>query len=486
MAHRTLITGGQVLVGDPIRGDVREVDLLVEGRMIVAIGAGLDGVDAERIDATGCLVTPGFVDSHQHLWQSTLRGVAGHWDLKDYFWRMRMHHTALHGAEDIYAGTYAGGLMCLDNGVTTLADFSHALLSPGHADEAVRAIKDAGGRALWFYGLYDAPGQAFTGAAKRADALRVREQHFSANDPRTDLVTMGVALTELGLIPWEETLAEFALAERMGVWLTAHTNVVWGPGGHGTGEIATYHRHGLLGPRQLHSHANTSTGEELIMLAEAGATTCSTPETELQMGMGPSIWARSAAAGVATGLGSDIHSNNSSDPWVSMRLALHAENFRASQPVLSDRGLAGLSGAPATPHQVLHHATLGGASALGMDDFTGSLEAGKAADLLLVRIDGLGQRPVVDPVHTLVMHCGPAQLDTVMVGGAVIKRGGHLRHRDPVAAVVRLEAAFERVAARAARQGGWNPPTPPTFLDQVMQTMLTNAPGRPADHGAAR
>ncbi|MEU3018302.1 MULTISPECIES: amidohydrolase family protein [unclassified Nocardiopsis] len=481
--QRTLITGGLVLVGDPLNGKCERTDVLVEDGVITAIGTGWDRADAERVDARGRLVVPGFVDSHQHLWQTTMRGLTADWDLKDYFWRIRMNHTAQHGAEDVYAGTYVGALASLDNGVTTTSDYSHALLSPDHADEAVRAVTDAGLRARWFYGLYDPPtaNPVFTDAEQRwADARRVRSTHFSGNDARTDRVTMGVALTELGLRPWKETEGEFRLAADLDVSLTAHTNVVWGPG-HGTSEIETYHRHGLLGPGQLHSHANTSTDHELRLLADAGATTSSTPDTELQMGMGSPVWARAAAAGVHVGLGADIQSNNSSDPWAQMRLALQAENLRASLPVLGTDGLVGLTGAPATPRQVLYHATLGSARALGLGDVTGSLDVGKHADLLLVRVGGLGQRPIVNPLHTLVLHCGPADLDTVMVGGDIVKHGGRLTHRDPVAAAMLLEAAHERVSERVTARGGWTPPTPPTFLHQVMDTMVANAPGEPAD-----
>src|SRR5699024_3597821 len=353
-----------------------------------------------------------------------------------------------HAPDDIFAGTYAGALSALDSGTTTTIDFSHCLLTPDHADEAVRAIRACGIRALWAYGLFDPPTQepAFTTPQQRwEDARRVREEHFSSNDSTADLVTMGLALTELGLNPWEVTVGEFRLAKELDVLLTAHTNVLWMP--HRNHEIELYHRHGLLGPGQLHSHANTSSDHELRLLADAGAATCSTPDTELQMGMGHPVHARAAALGVTVGLGGDIQSNNSQDPWTQMRLALQTENLRAGMPTLEQEGLVGMSGAPITPQQVLHHATLGSARALGLGEVTGSLEVGKAADVLLVRCDGLRQRPIVDPVHTLVLHCGVTEVDTVLVGGQVIKRDGRLFHQDPAEAALLVDQSYERISA---------------------------------------
>ncbi|MDA8371244.1 MAG: amidohydrolase family protein [Nocardiopsaceae bacterium] len=473
---RLLISGGSVLVGSPLRGVVEQVDVLVEDGVILRIGPGLDTVDAERIDASGCFVLPGFVDSHQHLWQTTMRGLTADWDLSEYFWCIRNNHSAAHTPADIFAGTYAGALAALDSGTTTTIDFSHCLNSPDHSDEAVRSIKESGIRAVWCYGLFAVPTDrpAFATLEQRwADARRIRDTQFTGS-AKDELVTMGLALTEVGLQPWEATRAEFALARELGVMLTTHANVIWRPDP--IPEIEWYHRDGLLGPNQLHSHANTSTDRELALLAEAGASTCSTPDTELQMGMGFPVFARAAALGVTVGLGGDIQSNNGQDPFTQMRLALQAENVRAALPTLEGEGLPGLNGSPATPREVLHYATLGSAQALGLGDVTGSLEPGKAADILLVRGDGLRQRPVVDPISTIVMHCGIGEVDTVLVAGKVVKRDGRLVHRDPAAAAGLVDQAYERLTAAIEQRGGWKPPMPEGFMETVMQAMAANAP----------
>ena len=87
---RNLLVGCDVLVGDP--GDGR----------LAAIGD--EAVDAERIDATGTLVIPGFVDTHRHVWQTAIRGICADWTLLDYFLGIRVNSSGVFTPEDVYVG----------------------------------------------------------------------------------------------------------------------------------------------------------------------------------------------------------------------------------------------------------------------------------------------------------------------------------------------------------------------------------------------
>lgn len=464
-----LVTGGLVLTGNPKHANFKNVDVLVKDGKIVDVGNNLGGDSTEVIDATGCLVTPGFVDSHQHLWQTTMRGLTADWDLTEYLWCIRSHHAAIHRPEDIYAGTYAGALSALESGTTTTIDYSHCINTPEHSDQAVAAIKDSGIRALWCYGFNPVPLETpvFTEPEQRFnDARRIRSSYFSAQSA-FDRVTMGVATTEAGIVPWSVTRAEFGMAKELDAFITTHTNAVWTA--ENKPEVEWYHRDGLLGPNQCHSHANNSTDEELKLLADVGATISSTPDTELQMGMGFPAFARAAGFGVTVGLGGDIQSNNSQDPFIQMRLAMQAQNGYVNQPTIERDGLSGLTGAPVAPHEVLYYATLGSAEALGLGDVTGSIDKGKAADLLLVRVDGLRQRPIVDPVKTLVMQCGIGEVDVVMVDGEIVKRDGKLIHRDTRHAASLVDDTYEWLDEQIARRGGWRPSHAPDFASITMQ-----------------
>jgi 5-methylthioadenosine/S-adenosylhomocysteine deaminase len=445
MTRRTLITGGTVLAGD----DFRRTGLLIEDGRIAALGDLPDSTDAERVDATGMLVLPGFVDAHAHLWEASMRGLTAEWDLLDFLYGIRFHHAALHTADDVYAGTLAGALASLDAGTTTVLDHMHL---PAHASAGLRAVRDAGIRAVW---------------AADADAIRrLRDSHPDG------LVTLGVAANEIGNLPWVDTRAEYLLARELDLPLTAHLETIWGPVR--APEIEWLRRDGLLGPRQVFSHVNAASDASLRVLAEHGAAVVSTPDTELQMGIGAPVFGRAAALGVTAGLGSDIQANNGPGLFTAMRLARQAENGRRQQSVLDADGTGGLAGVPVSAREALHAATLGGARALGLDHLIGSLTPGKQADVVLLRVDGIRHRPLIDPFATVVLHAGPGDVDSVFVAGRAVKRHGVLA--DTHDATNQIEAAWVRLSARMDAAQGRHPKRPDGLIAQVAAQAAANAP----------
>ena len=255
MTERLLLRGGYVLSMDPQVGELPGGDVLVERGLIAAVGEELVVEDCEILDVSGHVVMPGFVDTHRHTWQTPFRGICADWTLEDYFRGIRMSISPNCAPQDIYAGNYVGALEALDAGVTTILDFSHCNNSPEHADAALQGLRDAGIRAMFAYGYYPAPvaTPVFADQEQRiADARRLREHELSSDD---ELVTMGVALTEVGLLPFEQTIAEARSALALGVPSVLHTGCTWGS--LVTEGIPELDHHGLLGSRQVHVHCNT-------------------------------------------------------------------------------------------------------------------------------------------------------------------------------------------------------------------------------------
>ena len=466
---RTLITGGTVLIGPALTGHFEAADILVADGRIAEIRPGIDAPDAVTVDARGTFVLPGFIDSHAHLWEASMRGISADWDIIDFAWGIRFNHAGLHAPDDVYAGALAGALASIDSGTTTVLDHVHAVSSPEHADEALRAVTDAGIRAVWAYGLTDVPASSgsIDPARRHRDARRLR-----ARLPDTGRVTMGLAVNDLLSVPWELTVAEFGLAQDLDVLLTAHANTTWGP--RRPEEIAFLAHDGLLGTRQVFSHADASSDHELELLADAGAALVSTLESELQMGLGMPMFHQAAAKGVTVGIGSDLQANNSPDAFTQMRLARHAENGRLHQATLEGPGLAGLDGIGVTVRQSLHLATMAGATAVGLDHLIGSLEPGKAADIVLLRNDSLRQHPIVDPFATVVEHSQVGDVDTVLVDGEIVKRGGSLHPAMSAEALKLVDAAWSRVSARM--WGGTKPPRPAGLFEEVSTAIAANLP----------
>ena len=404
-----------------------------------------------------------------------MRAICADWSLNEYFRGIRMTISPRYGPEDVHVGNWAGALEALNAGVTTILDFSHCMNTPDHADEAVRGLRDAGVRGVMAYGYYPSPvpEPRFAEHAQRlADARRVRERHFSASH---DLLSMGIALTEVGLLPWEQTRAEVESARELDALLTAHTGCVWGS--QLTLGIRELDAHGLLGSDQVHVHCNTCSGEELDLLAQAGAKVSSTPETELQMGMGRPILRAALARGMAPTLGCDIISNNSGDLFAQMRIGLAAQRQFDNEPSLAqDTAVESLS---LTVRDALGFVTVNGAAALGLGDRVGSLTPGKQADVVVLRPTGFALWPVNDPVAAVVLQASAADVDTVLVAGRIVKRNGALVGVEPAAVRGALEASRDRVLGAVRAAGPVLPEAPEGFAEALAAMAEANlAPAR--------
>jgi cytosine/adenosine deaminase-related metal-dependent hydrolase len=356
---------------------------------------------------------------------------------------MRSIYGSFYDAEDAYLGNHVGALEALSAGITTLVDHCHVINSPAHADRAIAGLRDAGIRGVFCYGLYPNPSQhpfamTLDPGWRRDDARRVRREHFA--DARA-LLRMGLAPSEVEAMPLETIRSEMELARELGA-LRISCHVAMGTydrGRHIVGQLA---RDGLLGPDVLLVHGSSLSDDELDAVARAGAGISATPETELQMGMGHPVTARAMARGVPASLGIDIVSNYAGDMFAQMRLQLQAQRGLEHASRTAPAREVGLRTRP-----VLELATRGGARVAGLDELVGSLTPGKQADVVLTRADGVHMVPAVDPVAALVLYANAGDVDTVLVAGRIVKRGGRLVGVDWPQLAKRLTRSSERVRA---------------------------------------
>jgi cytosine/adenosine deaminase-related metal-dependent hydrolase len=300
---------------------------------------------------------------------------------------------------DVHLGNLLGAVEALESGVTTILDFSHCNNTPEHSDAAVTGLLDAGIRAVFGYGFFEssptAPPHFTDHGARLRDFARIADTYFTA---RTGLVTLGAALTEVGVIPLSATAAEVhAARERAAVQVT-RTGCVWGlPNG-----ITELDAAGLLGPDQVHVHCNTLTEGEWQVLARVGAKISISVETELNMGMGRPVFAACQRHGLAPTLSCDIISLGSGDLFSQLRQGLGFKRWAGTEAV-------NLSGADpdrvsTTALEALCWPTVNAAEAIGLGDRIGSLTPGKQADLIIVGGPGTSQHPVTDAAGTLIFQ----------------------------------------------------------------------------------
>jgi cytosine/adenosine deaminase-related metal-dependent hydrolase len=464
MSERILLRGGHVITMDEGLGELGGGDVLIEGAKIADVAPRIDVEDAEIVDVSGHVVMPGFVDTHRHTWQTPFRGVCADWTLEDYFRGIRMSISPNCSAEDIYAGNYVGALEALEAGVTTILDFSHCNNTPEHADGALQGLRDSGVRAMFAYGYYPAPAAepVFTEHRQRlADARRIREQELSSDDA---LITMGVALTEVGLLPFDQTIDEARSARELGVPSVLHTGCNWGS--LVTEGIPELDHHGLLGSDQVHVHCNTLDDRDFRRLADNRCKISSSPETEIQMGMGHPVIRRALEFGMRPSLSCDVISSNSGDMFSQMRLGLQFErcmrndSFNARNEMPEPLDL--------TVRDAIRWGTSNGAHAMGLEHRVGSLIPGKQADVIVIGGRRLNMAPMADPVGCVVAQANPSNVRHVLVAGNFRKRDGEMVGIDLDRALELVQAACDRVLGRIRVDGQpLLPQVPDGFVDMI-------------------
>ena len=134
MTDRVLIKGGIVLTQDPALGEMADADVLVEDDKIAAVGRNLPADGARTIDATGDVVIPGFIDTHRHTWETSIRTCAPDYPLIAYFGNILDKFAPHYRPEDVHAATLWGALEDINAGITGLVDWAHIINTPDHAD----------------------------------------------------------------------------------------------------------------------------------------------------------------------------------------------------------------------------------------------------------------------------------------------------------------------------------------------------------------
>ncbi|MGX5682860.1 amidohydrolase family protein [Schumannella luteola] len=465
---KTLITDAAVVTMDPELGDFERANILIEDGRIVAVAPGLEA-DAERIDGSTKIAMPGMVDTHRHTWQTALRGMLADGNIPDYLRGIRLQMAPRYRASDMYSGNYVGALDALNSGVTTLVDYCHNILDPECADGAVSGLRDAGIRALYGHGLTPITTNTWSeskggqeGAVDPADlatraalARRIRDEYFPTD---SGLLRFGIAPQELAIAPVSTVQAEFALARELGARITMHANQVMVRQLFKDVEVLA--EHGLLGDDLLLVHCTFNTAEEWELLRDTGTMVSVCAETEMQMGMGYPAIAEVTEYTRGPSLGIDCVSGCGGDMISHSRLVLQATRYRADEPGYQEWKAPQVMSW--TTRDALRWLTVNGAAAAGMGDEIGSLTPGKRADIVLLEMGGVSQAGWNrrDPAGAIVAQAHAGCVDTVLVEGRVVKRGGQLVHVDVAAALRGLEESHEYLQRQMDENGGFIPQPP--------------------------
>ena len=393
--------------------------LRVENGLVVACGAGDAPAGAE--DLGGAVVTPGFVNTHHHLYQTLTRARAQEADL--FSWLKTLYPVWARIDDQMeYAAARCGLAELALSGATTV--FDHHYVFPrgvsGLVEAEVRAAQELGVRIVASRGSMDL-GESDGGLPP--DALVEDIDTILADTERLHGLADG-AMVQVAVAPCSpfsvttRLMEESAtLARRLGLQLHTHLAETVEENAYcrelfGCTPVEYLERVGWIAADVWCAHCVHLSAEDVVSFGQAGVGVAHCPTSNLRLGAGVAPVRDLLDAGVRVGLGVDgSASNERSDLFVDVKNAL-----------LAARGRGG--GAALTAREALRLATRGGAEVLRRDDL-GSLEPGKRADFAVWRTDGLEFGGADDLVANLVLS-GPHRVDRLVVAGEDVVRGGAL------------------------------------------------------------
>jgi 5-methylthioadenosine/S-adenosylhomocysteine deaminase len=425
-------TARYVVTMDPARRVIENGAVAIRGDRILAVGPRAE-IDrryqaAQRLDRPDALIAPGLINTHTHVPMSLLRGIANDVRLEDWLTKFIFPSEAKNvTAEFARWGTRLACLEMLTSGTTTYVDMYY------FEDAIAEADREAGLRAVLGETIIGFP---VPDAPTPEDALRFTERYIQRfrNDP---LIVPTVAPHALYTNSAATLKAARALADRYEVPLVIHVAETrrerdealakWGKSP--VGELDSL---GILTGRTVAAHCVWVDDADIAILKARGTGVAHCPSSNMMLASGVAPVVKMLAAGLNAGLGTDgpAGSNNDFDLMEEMDLAAKLQKVTSGDP-------RALSAA-----QAFEMATIGGARALGLAKEIGSLEPGKRADLITMRLDVPNAAPLYDVVSQIVYALKGAGVRDSMVNGRLL-----LRDRRP------LTLDQDAILAKAAEYG---------------------------------
>jgi cytosine/adenosine deaminase-related metal-dependent hydrolase len=449
-----VIEGAAVATVNAAGDEYAEGHLIAEDGRITAIGSGaapttVDG--ARRVDGRGCLLTPGLVNTHHHLYQWATRGYAVNSTL--FQWLTELYPVWARINADIVGAAATAGLAWLARSGCTTSTDHHYVFPRGRGDLLASTVDAAARIGLRFHptrGSMDL-GQSQGGLPPDSvvetidEILRASQDAVERYHDRTPGAMVRVALAPCSPFSVSaDLLTESAkLARSLGVRLHTHLAETldeeeYCRDRHGSTPVDYLDQLGWLGDDVWLAHGVHLGPAEIARLAATGTGVAHCPSSNARLGAGTAPSRALLDAGVPVGLGVDGAASQEAGRMADeLHQALYAARSRVDGGVIA--GPAAL-----TSRQALAMATIGGARCLGRADEIGSLEVGKLADLALWRMDGLGHVGIADPVNALVLGSTPP-LELLTVGGTVVVERDVLITADEPSIAADLRRASEEV-----------------------------------------
>ncbi|NJF25050.1 amidohydrolase family protein [Thermococcus sp. Bubb.Bath] len=401
-----LIKNGHVIYGENL--DVVCADVLIEGNRIVKVEKSINETADTVIDATGRVVSPGFINLHTHSPMGLLRGLADDLPLMDWLQNHIWPREAKLTPEYVKVGAYLGTLEMIKSGTTAFLDMYF------HMDKVAEAVLEAGLRGYLSYGMIDL-GDPDKTEKEVKDALREMEAIEKLNSDRVHFAfgphapyTCSIALlkevrklasehNKLITIHVSETMAEIGqITER-----------------YGKSPVVLLDDIGFLGNDVIIAHGVWLDSRDIQILARHGVTVAHNPGSNMKLASGVMPIGKLLNAGVNIGLGTDgSASNNNLDMLEEMKLAALLHKVHNLDPVIADA------------RTVFKMATQNGAKALRLN--AGVIKEGYLADIAVINFNRPHLRPINDVISHLVYSANGNDVETTIVDGKILMLDGEV------------------------------------------------------------
>jgi cytosine/adenosine deaminase-related metal-dependent hydrolase len=435
-----------VMTMNASRDEVSGADVLVRDGVILGVGVGLSAPGAEVIDARGCVVTPGLVNTHHHLYQTLTRAVPGGQDALLFGWLKTLYPIwARFGPEEMFVSAQVGLAELALSGCTMTSDHLYLFPNGARLDDTIAAAGEVG---LRFHPTRGAMSIGESAGGLPPDSLVEQERAIlddmirvvdRFHDPKPGAMVR-VALAPCSPFSVSRDLMRDAalLARDKRVMLHTHLaendeDIAYSLEQFGCRPGQYAEDLGWTGPDVWHAHCVKLDSSEIELFSRSltGVSHCPCSNCRLGSGIAPVRAMRDA--GVNVGLGVDGSASNDAGNLVAeARMAMLLQRVARGADAMSAR-------------EALEIATLGGARVLGRDDL-GSVAPGLRADLAIWDMTGIEAAGAWDPVAALVL-CGPTRVRHLIVEGRQVVRDGQLVTLD-------LGGVLDRQRRLAARLAG--------------------------------
>ncbi len=395
-----LIKNGHVIYGDGL--EVVRADVLIEGDRIAKVAKGItEGADTV-IDATGRVVSPGFVNLHTHSPMGLFRGLADDLPLMEWLEKHIWPREAKLTRKDIKAGAYLGALEMIKGGTTTFLDMYF------HMDAVAEAVLDAGLRGYLGYGMIDLGDPEKTEKEVR-EALREMGAIERLNSDRVQFVFAPHAPYTCSLALLERVRE---LASEHGKLITIHVSETMSEVGriaerYGKSPVELLDGIDFWGRDVIIAHGVWLDSRDVQILARHGVSVAHNPGSNMKLASGVMPLGKLLNVGINVGLGTDgAASNNNLDMLEEMKLAALLHKVNNLDPTVADA------------ETVFRMATVNGAKALRLR--AGVIKEGYLADLAIIDFNSPHLRPVNNVVSHLVYSANGNDVESTIVGGEIL------------------------------------------------------------------